>query len=473
MDRFFVFGSAHVSMIAQGTKALAPGRYSGMVTLMADGTALQTASTARWLNNASGLPDTDIEVVVPFFKRDAINQMILRDALELGIKAKVRPVLVDPPAHHVIAAQMDLKGSDGSLDIQVECSPLSRASFTLPQPSVKSGIALLDGRASLSTLNEMLTKLKDADFTTVVFFPRGENFHLISVLEDHIDAVVVERVLEDSEEHGDDREPIFAPSSHYLTAEWVRDDTGQFHVVYITPKNSLETEELMLPEDLSLEELQVGHLAAMLSRSRELSGRSCLPLAVHIEAFNKDMAVVQMQDHTMHLAPQFEALADKALRDQLTGLSNRHQAERLLCDVTQGCIAMIDLDYFKSVNDVYGHDFGDECLKYFAGVVQSVIRPSDMVFRWGGEEFMIYLDSRLDDAQRICQRVADQMKSITFADLLKNYGLEAVPEERKYLTASIGLTSIEDKSNWSEALSEADVAVYKAKSQGRDRIIVI
>lgn len=487
MGHFFILGSAHISMIVQGTKVLAPGRFNGMVTLLTDGTALQAASTIRWINNVSGLKDLNIEVAVPFFKRDAINQMLIRDALELGVKAKVRSIMVDPPAQHVVAAQMDLKGSDGSLDIQVECSPLSRASFVLPKPSANYGIAIIDGRAPLSTLNQLLSTLKDSDFTTIVFFPRGENLQMISLLADDIDAVLVERVLESSEIYEDEeypseseneydnneKEPSLEPSDRYLTAEWVRDDQGQFHVIYISKKGSDEIEELVIPKDLPLEDLQIGHLAAMLSSSSELRGKSSLSLAVHIEAFNKDMSMAEMQDHAMHLSPQFETLADKALRDQLTGLSNRHQAERVLCDVKTGCIAMIDLDYFKPVNDVYGHDFGDDCLKFFARSVEAVIRPNDKVFRWGGEEFIIYLDASISEAVSVCERVGEKLKETLFVDLLEKSGLKPEENPRDHLTVSIGITSLEGKRNWVEALSEADVAVYQAKADGRDCISII
>ena len=84
MKNFYILGSAHVSMIVQGTNELAPGRFNGMVTLLTDGTALQAASTISWMNNAYDHKAINIEVVAPFFKRDAINQMLIRDALELG-----------------------------------------------------------------------------------------------------------------------------------------------------------------------------------------------------------------------------------------------------------------------------------------------------------------------------------------------------------------------------------------------------
>ncbi|HEY0063001.1 MAG TPA: diguanylate cyclase [Telluria sp.] len=168
-----------------------------------------------------------------------------------------------------------------------------------------------------------------------------------------------------------------------------------------------------------------------------------------------------------------QQLADAAATDFLTGLPNRRhimaRIEQELARVNRdpqilSAVLMFDLDFFKNVNDHYGHATGDQVLKHFAGVLQLQLRKHDSVGRIGGEEFVVLLcDADLDDATHFAERVRKRLHSDPMP-----YGATCLP-----ITVSIGVAGMLacDRSADS-ALSRADVALYRAKQMGRNRVEV-
>lgn len=140
--------------------------------------------------------------------------------------------------------------------------------------------------------------------------------------------------------------------------------------------------------------------------------------------------------------------------DFLTGLWNKRYFHLRLNETqkkTKLCIvALIDLDDFKRINDIYGHVKGDMLLSEIADILQENTRSSDIVARWGGDEFAIILsDTSLADAYEIVERVRSKVENIFHS----SYGL----------TISIGLIPLQPGQNLKELLIKADQALYKAK----------
>jgi len=168
-----------------------------------------------------------------------------------------------------------------------------------------------------------------------------------------------------------------------------------------------------------------------------------------------------------------EELFTLATTDTLTGINNRRMfKERLIKEKKRhkrfsmcSCIMILDLDYFKEVNDTYGHDIGDLVLQHFVVSLQACIRDIDIIGRIGGEEFSIFLPSTtLKQAYTVSQRILKHVEDTPFTheNLIIHY------------TVSIGLTSIINQTTpIEEDLKRADHAMYKAKSHGRNRIEII
>jgi len=154
--------------------------------------------------------------------------------------------------------------------------------------------------------------------------------------------------------------------------------------------------------------------------------------------------------------------------DSLTYLANRrqivnhlqkevHRAERYKTSLS---ISMIDIDHFKNINDTYGHAVGDQALFQLANMLHEGIRESDMVGRYGGEEFLIVLpNTKLQKAAELAARLC---KSIREAEI--DVG------NKIHLTVSIGVAEYRHNTeNWQKFLNRADKALYAAKNAGRDR----
>lgn len=158
-------------------------------------------------------------------------------------------------------------------------------------------------------------------------------------------------------------------------------------------------------------------------------------------------------------------------RDTLTGLVNRrHMQEKLeACVYRQErygehfSVALIDLDHFKRINDQYGHRVGDEVLMGFAQAASSVLRDSDVLARWGGEEFLIlFPDTAPEQARPPLQRLQTQLARRVMS----------AREPGVRVTFSAGLSQHIASATLDHTLERADAALYEAKDQGRNRVVL-
>lgn len=157
--------------------------------------------------------------------------------------------------------------------------------------------------------------------------------------------------------------------------------------------------------------------------------------------------------------------------DLLTGLLNRRAFEERLDEEFSvakrhgftACIAILDIDHFKSVNDTHGHDVGDQVLASVAGQLKAGLRAGDILGRWGGEEFVLYIrQSDADGAAILVNRMRQSVEALSLP----------LPDDGSLrVTFSAGVTSLEEYSSWRSALKEADLRLYEAKEQGRNRVV--
>jgi len=162
-----------------------------------------------------------------------------------------------------------------------------------------------------------------------------------------------------------------------------------------------------------------------------------------------------------------------ALRDKLTGLYNRHylieHLEHLLAQhrrhKTRSSVMMIDLDNFKNVNDYYGHIIGDMALKAVAECVQRICRDSDILSRYGGEEFIVVChDTDINEGSQLAERIRKSVECLTIESL-------GFPGPQ---TISIGVYELspDDELTVDQLISRIDKALYRAKDVGRNKVFI-
>jgi len=159
-----------------------------------------------------------------------------------------------------------------------------------------------------------------------------------------------------------------------------------------------------------------------------------------------------------------------ATTDKLTGLYNRQALDILFKQLlleqnrqaTELSILLLDIDHFKHINDTHGHPAGDAVLKHFATLLTTRLREADIICRWGGEEFIIVLkDCNLETATN----KAEELRLAIMNNPL------SVTNTQIQVTASIGVSTHEPDDNSDTLINKADKAMYKAKEQGRNRVI--
>lgn len=164
------------------------------------------------------------------------------------------------------------------------------------------------------------------------------------------------------------------------------------------------------------------------------------------------------------VSAQFAALSDEAMTDPLTGLYNRrgfYEQLTYIKNLKNQCAIAVDIDHFKTINDRFGHSAGDAVLVHTADLLKLTCRKGDVISRFGGEEFVVLLsETTLAESAAIAERIRQVISATEFT-------------EAGHLTVSIGVAGLKDyASDYERLLMEADSALYQAKRQGRNRVVV-
>ena len=166
----------------------------------------------------------------------------------------------------------------------------------------------------------------------------------------------------------------------------------------------------------------------------------------------------------------YERALNSALKDPLTGLSNREAMESYLRREmaaarrhgTALALLLIDVDRFKSINDGYGHLVGDTVLSEVARTLLHCCRDSDIVFRYGGEEFVVVLASTdLSGAERVAERIRAAVEALDIDSAGQHLGV----------TVSAGVTTLGIDDDRTSLLARSDRLLYEAKAEGRNRVV--
>jgi diguanylate cyclase (GGDEF)-like protein/PAS domain S-box-containing protein len=217
----------------------------------------------------------------------------------------------------------------------------------------------------------------------------------------------------------------------------------------------------------------------------------CLPLLAHGEAIGilhfQVIGPGELTEPMLSVASTFgeqvglsvanirlrDALRSQSIRDPLTGLYNRRYLEEIMERETRRAIRaeqglgvlMLDLDHFKKFNDTYGHDAGDTVLRETASFLLKSVRAEDVVCRFGGEEFVVILPAaNLQVTQARAERIRSRLRELLVTHQGQSLGT---------VTVSVGVAELpQHGTSGKELLEAADAALYRAKKEGRDRVML-
>lgn len=202
----------------------------------------------------------------------------------------------------------------------------------------------------------------------------------------------------------------------------------------------------------------------MMRREKSLSAR----FDKHLRQLEK---ITRISDHYQSILKQMNSeLEQTALIDPLTELPNRRMMMKRLSHEFERdgnnkvyCVAMVDVDHFKLVNDEYGHQVGDDVLVELGKLMPKVITEDAHIGRWGGEEFLVLLpEKNLKQAQQLMESMRLAIAELEFS----------FDEKQLTTSVSIGLSQYRDGDTIDSLLTRADDALYAAKSSGRNQITV-
>jgi diguanylate cyclase (GGDEF)-like protein len=209
----------------------------------------------------------------------------------------------------------------------------------------------------------------------------------------------------------------------------------------------------------------IGNLAD-LTKIRESLGRSAHHLKSCVEKMVEEgeQSLSQIRAELSVYQSRLDEAQRMATQDPVTGVANRYKAEnriQLLIDASRDySVAMFDLDDFKQTNDLYGHAAGDALLRQFANELRSFFRSSDIVSRWGGDEFLVIADCT---AEQIGDRIEPIRKWVC-----GDYTIQIAGQPRKVkVHASVGVASWRPGETAAELIARADAAMYQEKAQKR------
>jgi len=192
---------------------------------------------------------------------------------------------------------------------------------------------------------------------------------------------------------------------------------------------------------------------------------------IHGEMENLQQTLKRMKKEIDQVQEKRKALEKEVLIDQLTGIANRRALKRRLKEEIQRyhryrqffSVILFDIDHFKSVNDRFGHWAGDKCLKELIRRVKPMLRDTDFLARWGGEEFVIvFPGTDVESALGVAERLRKAIENTRFV----------YQKQEIAVTVSVGVTEVKPGDQGLEAIfNRADKAMYQAKHNGRNMVM--
>ena len=192
-------------------------------------------------------------------------------------------------------------------------------------------------------------------------------------------------------------------------------------------------------------------------------------LEIRVEERTRELnkALFEVGDMAVQLNASLQQIEHLAVTDSLTDTYNRRKLDEIIAEEHDNgknkkppfSLIMFDIDYFKRVNDKFGHSVGDEVLKQLCRLIRGLIRQGDLLIRWGGEEFILLLPAtEMKEAEPFAERVRLEVEQESFHKVGQ-------------ITISLGVAQLREGDSIDDLIKRVDNSLYKAKRQGRNRVI--
>ncbi len=451
----YIAGSAHLDIIANVTDKADVVDKIGTMHYEFGGTAY---------NFAMNLQNSGVQTTFTgAFNQSPISQMILTEMMNNGIRTHVKTISSLPEAG--FCAQL----IQGDLFSAVSSMPVEQVQFSKQffERGIKNAKCLiLDCNLSVESLNTA-TKVANKHGVPVYIAGVSEAKCLRTLdIQHNIDVIFVNqremnyllKTLDDCQSWADiskKQNCIFVVTQ------------GKDGVALCQPDGTVQNFSV---QAIKVDVNTLGAGDMFTSTFIKAHAFEKAPLATAIEqGISAAAEVLKRQNASLGRAQAFqdniESIASRAETDNLTKILNRDGLERFmksrsLFDKPFFTI-LCDVDHFKQFNDTYGHDIGDSVLKQVSKVLQKCVRNKDAVGRWGGEEFVCIIDDKdIAVATRIAERIRKEVEKLNLKGVDHN------------ITISAGVALSAQGHHWDAALKLSDQALYQAKSQGRNQVVV-
>jgi diguanylate cyclase (GGDEF)-like protein len=250
------------------------------------------------------------------------------------------------------------------------------------------------------------------------------------------------------------------------------DDVRELLIVMARTAESVGERDKSYTSQFSLFTTRLRAIANLddLTQIREslVKGANDLKISVDQMAQDSQKLVAQLQAEVSTYEGKLKVAEDLALRDSLTGLSNRRNVEERIAWRMERqqpfCVAVLDVNRLKHVNDTYGHLAGDHLLQQFSKELRSGCRSTDVVGRWGGDEFILVLDGDASAAEPQIER----LRKWVFGE----YSVKPGPDAKEFkisVDASVGLAQWKPTETLEQVIERADAAMYKEKQAAKKK----
>jgi diguanylate cyclase (GGDEF)-like protein len=246
----------------------------------------------------------------------------------------------------------------------------------------------------------------------------------------------------------------FLSKNQCICEKFIRDDKF-FHLGKVDNNQSWLDAIKVLPQSKSI--------VAMIGKDSLIHSFS-----VSINFYEHNIYILSFTDISDTMVEQIR-LQEKTLHDTLTDAYNREYFEQyidqIIIDYTKSdsllALCMLDIDFFKKVNDTYGHDVGDVVLRELVDVIDKFSRENDILIRWGGEEFIILFKiSSPKSLAKVLEKLRKAIEKHLFATV-------------EHITCSLGSSIYKEGEDINSTIKRADKALYSAKNSGRNRVVIL